>query len=193
MTPRPHRNVKICCEISFSHDLTPKLVGEAAIAVDGATTVNGRVDYGIGIVTFGRKVPNRRFHSLLIAVEAKAKDHLEAALPRLVVYLACLRQARKARGRSDCSVYGIASDGYTFYFVTITHEGVLKVSKPLRVSWGDTQKIMGCIMYILRKTVERSPIVTPEKTKDESRVDDHDEEMDLDDNQFLCPPSNEDE
>ena len=130
------------------------------------------MNYGIGIVTFGRKVFNRCFHSLLIVVEAKAKDHLEVAFPQLVVYLACLRQARKARRRSDCSVYGIASDGYAFYFVTITHEGVVKVSRRFSISWEDTQKVMGCIMYILRKTVERSPTVTE---KVESSVGDHDE------------------
>ena len=51
---------------------------------------------------------------------------------------------------------------------------------------------LGCIMYILRKTVQRSPTVTPEKTKVESSVGGHDEAMDLEDNQLLHWPANED-
>jgi len=49
-------------------------------------------------------------------------------------------------------------------------------------------------MHILRKSLERSPTVTPDKTNDESNVDetdDQDEAMKLDDNGFLHPPDNE--
>jgi len=140
------------------------------------------VDYGVGIVSFGPKVPNRRFHSLLIAVEAKQADNFESALPQLIVYLACLRQGREVRGRRDCSVYGVTSDGYSFRFVTITHEGVVKVSRTFSISWGDLQRIKGCITYILRTTMERSPTVTPEKTINQSSADetsDHDEAMEF--------------
>jgi hypothetical protein len=52
------------------------------------------------------------------------------ALAQLVVYLACLRQSRRVnRGRSDTSVYGVAIDGLSYVFVTITHGGVLKQSR----------------------------------------------------------------
>ena len=155
------------------------------------------MDYGVGIVTLGPKFPpHRRFHSLLIAVEAKVKDNLDSAFPQLVVYLACLRQARKARGRSDCSVYGVTSDGYEFCFVTITHEGVVQASRRFSISRGEIRTVMGCIMYILRKTVERSPTVTPDKMNDESNLgetDDQDKAMNLnsEDNSFLHPAANE--
>jgi len=104
------------------------------MAVGDATTVNGRVGYGVGIVSFGSKVPHRRFYSLLIAVEAKSSDNLESALPQLIVYLACLRQGQRAR--RDCSVHGFTSDGYSFCFVRITHEGVVnvKVSRTFSIS-----------------------------------------------------------
>lgn len=152
------------------------------------------MNYGVGIIMPGHNFPNRCFHSLLIAVEAKAKNNLDSAFPQLIVYLACLRQARKARGRTDCSVYGITSDGYEFYFVTITHEGVVKVSRRFSISRGEMNTVMGCIMYILRKSLERSPTVTLDKTKDEgnvSEIDDQDEAMKLDDNDFLQPTANE--
>jgi len=152
------------------------------------------VDHGVGIITPGRKFPNRRFHSLLIAVEAKAKNNLDSAFSQLVVYLACLRQARIGRGRTDCSVYGITSDGYEFCFVTITHEGVVKVSRKFSISRGEMKTVIGSIMYILRKSLEGSPTVTQDKTNDESNVDetdDQDEAMKLDDNGSLHPPDNE--
>ena len=150
------------------------------------------MDYGVGIITPGRKFSNRRFHSLLIAVKAKAKNNLDSAFSQLVVYLACLRQARIGRGRTDCSVYGIASDGYEFCFVTITHEGVVKVSRKFSISRGEMKTVIGSIMYILRKSLERSPTVT---TNDESNVDetDQDEAMKLDDNGFLHPTDSDNE
>jgi hypothetical protein len=125
------------------------------------------VGYGVGIVSFGPKVPNRRFYSLLIAVEAKPTDNLETALPQLIVYLACLRQGRMAPGRKDSSVHGVISDGFDFRFVTITHEGVVKVSRSFNISRGEMQTVN---MYILRTTMERSPTVAPEKIKDQSGV-----------------------
>jgi len=148
------------------------------------------VDYGVGIVSFGQKVSNRRFHSLLIVVEAKQADNLESALPQLIVYLACLRQGREVRGLRDCSVYGVTSDGYSFRFVTITHGGVVKVSRTFSISWGDLQTIKGCIMYILRMTMERR-----EKTKNQSSADEtsyHDDAMELTETK-LHQKTNEDE
>jgi hypothetical protein len=88
--------------------------------------VSGRVNHGVGIVIRSKKAPNRLFHSLLLCVEAKSYGSLVNALAQLVVYLACLRQSRINRGRSDTSVYGVATDGLSYVFVTITHEGVLK-------------------------------------------------------------------
>jgi len=151
------------------------------------------VDYGVGIVSFGPKVPNRRFYSLLIAVAAKPTDDLGYALPQLIVYLACLRQGREAHGRRDCSVYGVTSDGLSFRFATITHQGVVKVSKTFSIATGDMQTIKGFIMHILRTTMERSPNVTSEKTDDQSRAGEtsyHDAAVEL---EGINQTANEDE
>ena len=85
----------------------------------------------------------------------------------------------------------MTSDGYEFCFVTITHEGVVKVSRKFSISRGEMKTVIGSIMYILRKSLERSP---PDKTNDESNVDetdDQDEALKLDDNGFLHPTDNE--
>ena len=105
-----HQDVKICCKVSFFHELSSKPARQASIAIGNATTVNGRVDYGVGIVSFDPKVFDRRFLSLLIAVEAKPTENLESAKSQLIVFLAC--QGRAAHGRRDCSDYGVTSDGF---------------------------------------------------------------------------------
>ncbi len=70
--------------------------------------------------------PNRRFHSLLLCVEAKIKDNLGSAYGQLVTYLASLRELRINRGKADSSVYGVATNGLKFVFVTITNAGAFQ-------------------------------------------------------------------
>jgi hypothetical protein len=155
----------------------------------------GGVDHGIGRVLLpGRsgamKCPKRRFQSLLLVVEAKTAFNLDRALPQLVVYLASLHQSRLQRNRSDATVYGVASDGYAFIFVTITHKGVLKQSRHFEITQGDTLTVLGCLKYILEMSASMSLNVTPKKNGGEP-VDDHSDcesDMDIDDNNYVSPP-----
>lgn len=120
---------------------------------------------------------------------------MNEAIPQLLVYLACLRQSRIRRHRTDASVYGVASDGYLFLFVMITHDGIVKLSRCFDVAAGDTLKVLGCLRYILETTVEMSPNVTPEKSggneKDVSDCADH--EIDLDDNEYTLSPQDDED
>ncbi|KAF8344475.1 hypothetical protein F5887DRAFT_1062102 [Amanita rubescens] len=97
-----------------------------------------------------------------------------ACLAQLVVYLACLRQSRVNGGRSDTSVYGVATDGLSYVFVTITREGVLKQSRLLNVIHGDLSTVLGCFQYVLEMAMSN---LTPEA--------DSDDPIDLDDNPYL--------
>ena len=56
----------------------------------------------------------------------RSVDH---ALAQLIVYLASLRQSRLQRNRLHASVYGLASDGYGFIFVKISHDGTVMLSR----------------------------------------------------------------
>ena len=124
------------CEISFTHSIddTPNSQG---------VVVSGRVDYGIGIVLKPLDKPNRCFHSLLLCVDAKIKDNLGSTYGQLITYLACLRESRINRGKFDSSVYGVATDGLKYVFVTITHEGVVRFSKQFDVMNGELPVILG--------------------------------------------------
>ena len=79
------------------------------------------------------------------------------------MYLACLRQSRANKGRSNTSVYGVRTDGLSYVFVTITHEGLLKESRVLNILHGDLPIVLGCMQYILETAMSMSPNLTPEK------------------------------
>ena len=95
----------------------------------------------------------RSYQSFLLVVQAKKTLGFDGALPELVVYLASLHQSRLERNRSDATVYGVVSDGYAFIFVTITHNSVLKHSRPIDVTQGDLLTVLGCLKYLLEMSV----------------------------------------
>lgn len=129
------------------------------------TTVNGRVDHGIGRVVTSTN-PKQRFQSLLLIVEAKTTINLSRATPQLVVYLGSIHQSRLQRNRRDATVYGVVSDGLLYAFVTITHDGVLKQSRRFGILEGDLETILGCIKYLLEASANMSPNITPERGGD---------------------------
>lgn len=188
-TPTSWDSVKVHCEVSFSHAVNP------ISTIPKDIIVGGRVDHGVGIVIRSNKTPNRLFHSLLLCVESKFHGSLFNALAQLVVYLACLRQSRSNRGRRDTSVYGVATDGLSYVFVTITHEGVLKLSRQFDVMQGDLPTVLGCLQYILEMTMSMTPNSTPEKGRSKKSDEfeaDADPPIDVDDNP-LFPGHHDDE
>lgn len=63
-----------------------------------------------------------------MVIEAEMEHGVQVALPRIIVYLACLWHARTSRSLSG-SVNGVVSDGFQWFFVTITEDGMVKVSR----------------------------------------------------------------
>jgi len=169
--PTPWDTVKVYCDVSFTHAINP------IPTISKNTVVGGRVDHGVGIIIRSKKAPNRLCHSLLICVEGKFHGSLVDALAQLVVYLACLRQSRMNRGRSDTSVYGVATDGLLYVFLTITHEGVLKQSRQFDIMRGGLSTVLGCLKYILEIAMSMTPTSTLEKgmskTSDELEAPPH--------------------
>jgi hypothetical protein len=192
-TPSPYKDIAIFGEVSFSHTISRPANRSAGKSYLG-TIVNGRVDHGIGRVVLSdddsaTKPPKRCFHSLLLIVEAKTALNLDSALPQLVVYLASLHQSRVQRNRSDATVFGVVSDGYSYIFVTITHDGELKRSKRFNMTEKkrDMVKVLGCLKYILETSAKMSPNVTPEK-REQTGVEDQvdgDPAMDIDNNDYV--------
>ena len=154
-------------------------------------TVTGCLDYSVG-----RVMPTihagleRRFQCLLVIVEAKAQYIVGKFLPELLVYLACLRQSRIQRHRTDASAYGVASDGYKFLFVKITHDGTVMISRQFDAQQGQTLEILRCLRSILETTVEINDNLTPEMN---GAGDFADPAIDLYDNDYTNPPDDHEE
>ena len=97
-------------------------------------------------------------------------------------------------GSSNLPINSLASDGYVFIFMTISHEGVLKLSKRFDVLQEDLKVVLGCLDYVLEKTVNMSPTLMPEKGSrwqdgvNETVDTDGDNQFLLSDNDFLHPP-----
>jgi len=141
----PNSDIRVYAETSFRHKILP---GSKPLSC--TVTIADRLDYSIG-----RTLPatdpwlHHRFQSLLVIVEAKAQRAVSQALPQLLVYLACIRQSRLQRNRTDASVYGVVSDGYVFIFVKITHHGTVMISRYFDVLCGDMLKVLQSLRFIL--------------------------------------------
>jgi hypothetical protein len=152
-TLNPFSDVAAHREVDFKQLLTTKTI-----------TITGQIHYGIG-----RKLPSDTasrtlFHSLVLVVEAKADGYVDSALPQLLVYLAAIRQSREARGRSDTSVYGVASDGHIWRFVMITRSGLIKVSRQFdTITRESTKLILECLAFMMEAAASMSPSTTPKK------------------------------
>jgi hypothetical protein len=147
--------------------------------------INGRVDHGIGhVIIPGPRYDKRGrlFQTLLTVVNAKTAGNLVEVVPELVVYLGSLHQSRHRQRRRDCTVYGVASDGYSFLFLTITHDGVLKESKHFELMLGELQLVLGCLKHILEVTCKEVP-----ENGSKLMEDAYDFEMDIDDSDYIRP------
>ena len=193
-TPKPFDSIKIHGEVPFTHTLL-----STSTLRPSNTVIGGRVDYAIGRILESHAMnatlwPKRLFCSLLLLVQAKVEHGVDQALPQLIVYLASLRQSRIQRQRKDTSVYGIASDGYKFIFVKISNDGTVMLSKRYDIVIGDMMKVLACMKYLLEMTANRSPASSAEKKQcDSNEEDEYDPPLDLDDNPFTNPPSEEDD
>jgi len=147
-TQQPFGNVKVYCQVSFTHT-----IGTPNISQD---LVSGLVDHAVAITLPSRdfKKPNRIFYCLLFCI---VKLSVDSALPELVVYLASLRQSRIHPGKRDSSVYGVATNGFDYLFVTISHEGFLRTSKYFDITHGDLPTVLGYLRYILETAISISP------------------------------------
>ena len=162
-TPGPLNDIKIYGDVSLTH----KVISRTTTRPSPNIVVSGRIDHSIGRILKTRvkeAVDHRKrcFYSLLLVVDAKFDRSVGHALPQLIVYMASLRQSRLQQNRPDASVYGLASDGYLFIFVKITHDGTVMLSRRLDIlRKGDMKKVLGCLKHILEVTVSKSPKSTP--------------------------------
>lgn len=101
------------------------------------------------------------------------------------------------RRKSDCSVYGVATDGLKYVFITITHEGTLLFSKQFDIVKDDLPIVLGCFQYILEKAIFMSPNLSDSPKsgllQNETLNDEADEALDPDDSPYIYDSDDSDE
>ncbi|KAG2076007.1 hypothetical protein BDR04DRAFT_812786 [Suillus decipiens] len=156
LTRSSFSDVMVCMDAAFQHTLLPS---------QSHRTIFGCVDYAIGpaFAHWGPDLfPEKHIQSLILIVQAEFDSTVDLTVPQLLVYLACIRQSREARGRSDTTVHGAASDGYHWKFAMITRSGVIKVSQMFSVAYpGGTKIILECLVFMLEAAALKSPSMTP--------------------------------
>jgi len=187
-TLTPWEDIRVYGDVSFTHDVTLETTATSSTSAH-ERTITGRLDYSIGRVLAGIVVAQEwrihRFQSFLIIIGAKTSRDVDKAKAQLLIYLACLRQSRVRARRTDTSVYGVASNGYLFDFVTITHDGTIKISKRFNASSEDILKVLGCLRHILEITASINPNATPDMGEDaDDCADCADYGIDISDNQY---------
>ena len=92
----------------------------------------GCLDHAVGhiVPTKVTEIWHRcHIQSFLVIVETKTKCAVSTALLQLLIYLASLHQAQMQQCQTNASVYSVASDGYIFKFIKITHKGTVMISR----------------------------------------------------------------
>ena len=153
-------------------------------ARSGAIIVTGRIDHAIGrVLRPSHNHAKRSFQSLLLVMAPREAGNLHGVVAQLVVYMASFHQSRVLRGRSDASVYGLASAGYTVQFVRIKHDSTVERSRTFDVQVPeDIKMVLGCLKYVLELSESQLSGLAPEKKVDVDSDIGDDPVIDLHDN-----------
>ncbi|KAI5780752.1 hypothetical protein DFH27DRAFT_335359 [Peziza echinospora] len=152
--------------------------GEVAISYyDSATATGyvGRVDYSVGLFA---KAPQHKvvrthgappattavtypYSSCILLAEAKKSQDVDSAETQLCAYLAILRANRiamqaQANPHITASVYGLATDGLKYTFMSIDAAGTVRVAKTLHlVEESDAREIVSALIAVLEGELVR--------------------------------------
>lgn len=160
----------------------------------------GKVDYGIGLVPAGTSAGarhSRPYYSCLMVAKAKRDGEVDSARGQLLGYMACVRAQREFMKRRDVDVYGIATDGFCYEFVTIDQRGCVRVSERLDMRNPENiKKVLGTIVFILEKAFElMTPLPSPDGKTGlvEEQQPLVDPVLSVDETDYLRPPVEEEE
>lgn len=128
----------------------------------------GRCDYSIGLdVNHHPFIPSFKpsgHISILLVCEAKKHNDVMAALNQLLGYLGILHAERRSAGkRIDCTTFGVATDGYKWVFVQVTHVGKVLRSPEIDLYTDGSGDVLRSLLVVLRlsmklQTPENSPV-----------------------------------
>lgn len=92
----------------------------------------------------------------LLVIETERPRHHEDALPRLIIYLAAVQQARLICGM-QADVFGLSSDGTYYQFLMLNSEKRVLCSETF--DWGSREvDILKCLDFVLAAAIRSSPV-----------------------------------
>lgn len=81
--------------------------------------------------------------------------------------------------------------------MTISHKGVLKLSRRFDILQGDLKVVLGCLEYVLEKSAQTAPTLTPEwgcgRQGGIDETEAGDDQFLLSDDDYLHPSEDEDQ
>lgn len=126
-----------------------------------AVVYTGRADYAVST----RDPATNRVTSYLILVEAKNEALFTHARAEVLGYVACIWEGRKEKGaRTDCTTYGLATDGLKWQVVMIDHDGVVKEGKLLDARLDGWSAVLQMLVALIKRAGElQTPKNSPQK------------------------------
>lgn len=92
----------------------------------------------------------------LLVIETEKPGYHQDALPRLVIYLAAVQQARLICGM-QADVFGVSTDGTYYQFLTLNSEKRVRCSETL--DWNSREfDILKCLDCVLAAAIRLSPV-----------------------------------
>ncbi|RFU24436.1 hypothetical protein B7463_g11898, partial [Scytalidium lignicola] len=129
--------------------------------------LSGYVDYTIWYDIRDKK----SLATNLVIVEAKRAPLSLSAMAQLAAYMGVIHTTRKEKGKQNCLVYGLLSDGKNFVFSRINNDGVFRSSQVL--DWMhpvQRDKIYTIMRFLLRAAALSSPSTSPIKDAGKRKV-----------------------
>ncbi|PYH97695.1 hypothetical protein BO71DRAFT_465864 [Aspergillus ellipticus CBS 707.79] len=65
----------------------------------------------------------------LVVVEAKALGGANEGAYQALIYMGMVHRDRKKAGKENCTMYGISSDSFDFYFIEISNDSTVWIQK----------------------------------------------------------------
>lgn len=123
--------------------------------------ISGRADWGFG---YSARTADGGKGSYVIAVEAKCPSELASAESQLLAYLGMMRAERIAASKQNPVVQGFVTDGREYQFMSISNDGLVRMSERLRIMHEANRKsIYNWIITMMDTAIRGTPSASPTK------------------------------
>ncbi|KAJ5783291.1 hypothetical protein N7457_005065 [Penicillium paradoxum] len=99
----------------------------------------------------------------VVVVEAKGEGNAGKGMSQCLAYMGMVHRLRRQEKKQNCTVYGMAADSQCFFFLKINERSKWSAFSVI-VADGKYAKVLGLLVYLLRKAREASPTHSKESS-----------------------------